>query len=74
MAKSKRKSGTGLVSEGIKKAGRGVGDLARRAVGGKPRTNRISAGGLMSEGAKKAGHGIGRAAKSAVGMKSSRKK
>ena len=74
MAKAKRKSGLGLVSEAVKKAGRSIAAAASKAVGGKGRTKRTSAGGLMSEAVKKGGRGVGRSAKALVRSKSSRKK
>jgi hypothetical protein len=67
MAKSKRKSSTGLLSEAAKKAGHGLGDAARKAIGKKP-LYRKSPTGNLSEAGKKAG----RAVRKAVGKKSSR--
>jgi hypothetical protein len=60
MAKSKKKSATGLMSEGAKKAGRGIAGMAKKAVG-KKTNSRKSPMGNLSEGAKKAARGVGRA-------------
>jgi hypothetical protein len=73
MAKSKKRSPGGLLSEAAKKTGTAIKSAARQAVGKKP-TSRKSAAGTLSEAAKKAGRGIGDAAKKAVGMRPSRVK
>jgi hypothetical protein len=73
MAKSKKRSPAGLLSEAGKKAAKAVGDAAKKVVGKKATRSKSPAGNL-SEAAKKAGRGIGDAAKKAVGMRPSRVK
>ncbi len=72
MAKSKKRSPGGLLSEAAKKTGKAVGTAAKRLVGKKTRGK--SAGGLLSEAAKKATRGVKDAAKKAVGKRPSRVK
>ena len=72
MAKSKKRSPSGLLSEAAKKAARAVGDAAKKAVGKK--TKGKSPAGNLSEAAKKAGRGVSDAAKKAVGKRPSRVK
>jgi hypothetical protein len=74
MAKSTKRSPGGLLSEAGKKAVRGVGDAAKRAVGRKTRPGAKSPAGNLSEAAKKAGRGVADAARKAVGMRPSRVK
>src|SRR5688500_1117833 len=74
MAKSKKRSPAGLLSEAAKKAGQAVGDAARKAVGKKKRAGGKSPAGNLSEAAKKVGRGVGDAAKKAVGKRPSRVK
>jgi hypothetical protein len=74
MAKSKKRSPGGLLSEAAKKTGRAVSDTARKVVGKKARPGAKSPGGNLSEAAKKAGRAVGDAAKKAVGMRPSRVK
>ena len=74
MAKSKKRSPTGLLSEAAKKTAKAVGDAAKRVVGKKPAARAKSPAGNLSEAAKKAGRGVTDAAKKAVGMRPSRVK
>lgn len=74
MAKSKKRSPSGLLSEAAKKAGRGAKVAAKKAVGKKTAPRAKSATGNLSEAAKKAGRGIADAARKAVGMRPSRVK
>jgi hypothetical protein len=70
MAKSKKRSPSGLLSEAAKKSGKAVGDAAKKVVGKK--TKGKSPAGNLSEAAKKAGRGVSDAAKKAVGKRPSR--
>jgi hypothetical protein len=70
MAKSKKRSPSGLLSEAAKKSGKAVGDAAKKAVGKK--TKGKSPAGNLSEAGKKAGRGVKDAAKKAVGKRPSR--
>ncbi len=72
MGVSKKRSPSGLMSEAGKKAGRGIGDAARKAVGKKPTTRRKSPTGNLSEAAKRAGRGVADASRKAVGMRPTR--
>jgi hypothetical protein len=72
MAKSKKRSPSGLMSEAGKKAVRGVKDAAKKAVGKKPAARAKSPTGNLSEAAKKAGRGVTDAARKAVGMRPTR--
>ena len=74
MAKSKKRSPGGLLSEAGKKTVRAVGDAAKRVVGKKPAKGSKSPMGNLSEAAKKAGRGVSDAARKVVGMKPSRMK
>ena len=74
MAKSKKRSPSGLLSEAAKKTVRGVGDAAKKAVGKQPAPNAKSPTGNLSEAAKKAGRAVTDAAKKAVGKRPSRVK
>lgn len=74
MAKSTKRSPSGLMSEAGKKAVRGVKDAGKKAMGKKPATRAKSPTGNLSEAAKKAGRGIVDAARKAVGMKPTRMK
>ena len=74
MAQSKKKSPSGLLSEAAKKAGRAVGDAAKKAVGKKRPARAKSPAGNLSEAAKKAGRGVTDAARKAVGMRPTRVK
>ena len=74
MAKSKKRSPTGLLSEAAKKTARAVGDAAKRVVGKKPAARAKSPAGNLSEAAKKAGRGVTDAARKAVGMRPTRVK
>ena len=73
MAKSRKKSTTGLLSEAAKKVGKAVADAAKAVVGKKP-TRAKSPAGNAKEGAKKAARAVGDAAKKAVGKRPSRVK
>ena len=72
MAKSKKKSPSGLLSEAAKKAGRAVGTAAKKAVGKKPAARAKSPAGNLSEAAKKAGRGVRDAVRKAVGKRPTR--
>ena len=72
MAKSKKRSPSGLLSEAAKKSARAAGDGAKKAVGKK--TKGKSPAGNLSEAAKKAARGVSDAAKKAVGKRPSRVK
>lgn len=74
MAKSKKRSPAGLLSEAAKKTARAVGDAAKRVVGKKPRAGAKSPGGNLSEAAKKTGRAVADAARKAVGMRQTRVK
>ena len=74
MAKSKKRSPAGLLSEAGKKTAKAVGDAAKRVVGKKPASRSKSPAGNLSEAAKKAGRAIGDAARKAVGKRPSRVK
>lgn len=74
MGASRKKSPAGLLSEATKKAARGVGDAAKKAVGKKPKAGAKSPAGNLSEAAKKAGRGVTDAARKAVGMRPTRTK
>jgi hypothetical protein len=74
MAKSKKRSPSGLLSEAGKKAVRAVGDAAKKVVGKKTATRSKSPTGNLSEAAKKAGRGVADAARKAVGMRPTRVK
>jgi hypothetical protein len=69
MAKSKKKSTTGLLSEAAKKAGRAVGDTARKVTGKRARPGGKSPSGDLSEAAKKAGRAVSNTARKLVGMR-----
>jgi len=69
MAKSKKRSPSGLVSEAAKKATRAVRDAVK-----KPAKRKKSATGNLSEAAKKAGRAVADTARKAVGMKPTRLK
>lgn len=74
MAKSKKKSPAGLLSEAAKKAAKGVGDAAKKVVGKKPARGSKSPAGNLSEAAKKATRAVGDAARKAVGLRPSKAK
>lgn len=73
MAKSKKRSPGGLLSEAAKKAGRAVGDAAKKVVGKKSTRGKSPAGNL-SEAAKKAGRAVTDVARKAVGKRPTRVK
>jgi len=73
MAKSKKRSPSGLLSEAAKKAGRGVATAAKKVVGKKPKRGK-SATGNLSEAAKKAGRAVRDTARKAVGKRPTRVK
>ncbi len=72
MGVSKKRSPSGLLSEAGKKAVRGVGDAAKKAVGKNKAARGKSPTGNLSEAAKKASRGVTDAARAAVGLRSSR--
>ncbi len=72
MGQSKKRSPSGLLSEATKKAGRGIKDAAKRAVGKKTPARAKSPTGNLSEAAKKAARGVTDAARKAVGMRPTR--
>jgi len=72
MAKSTKRSPSGLLSEAGKKAVRGVGDAAKKAVGKRPAPRAKSPAGNLSEAAKKASRAVTDAAKKAVGKRPTR--
>ena len=72
MGVSKKRSPSGLLSEAGKKAARGVGVAAKKAVGKKARGK--SATGNLSEAAKKAGRAVKDTARKAVGKRPTRVK
>ena len=72
MAKSKKRSPSGLLSEAAKKTARAVGDAAKKVVGKKPAARAKSPAGNLSEAAKKAGRGVADAARKAVGARPTR--
>ena len=74
MAKSKKRSPAGLLSEAGKQAGRAVGQAAKEVVGKKRAAGAKSPAGNLSEAAKKAGRGVADAARKAVGMRPTRVK
>lgn len=61
MAEAKKKSATGLMSEGAKKMVSGVQDAAKQAAGKKPRPGAKGPTGNLPEGAKKLARGAGKA-------------
>lgn len=61
MAPAKKKSATGLMSEGAKKMVSGVKGAAGQVAGKKPRPGAKGPAGNLSEGAKKLARGAGRA-------------
>ena len=72
MAKSKKRSPTGLLSEAAKKTAKAVGDAAKRVVGKKPAARAKSPAGNLSEAAKKAGRAVTDAARKVVGKRPTR--
>jgi hypothetical protein len=71
MAKSKKRSPAGLLSEAVKKTGHAIGDAAKKLVGKKtPRAK--SPGGNLAEAAKKTGRAVSDVARKAVGKRPSR--
>ena len=74
MAKSKKRSPSGLLSEAGKKAARGVGVAAKKLVGKKPARRAKSASGNLSEAGKKAGRAVKDVARKAVGKRPTRVK
>ena len=72
MGQSKKRSPSGLLSEAGKKAVRGLGDAARKAVGKKRAARAKSPTGNLSEAAKKAGRGVTDVARKAVGKRPTR--
>jgi hypothetical protein len=74
MAESRKRSPSGLLSEAAKKAGKAVGDAARKVVGKEPARGSKSPAGNLSEAAKKAGRAVGDAARQVVGARPSRVK
>lgn len=74
MAKSTKRSPSGLLSEAGKKAVRAVKDAAKKAVGKKPSARAKSPSGNLSEAAKKAGRAVADVARKAVGLKPTRLK
>jgi len=74
MAKSKKRSPAGLLSEAVKKTGQAVGDAARKLVGKKRAPRAKSPGGNLAEAAKKAGRAVTDLARRAVGKRPTRVK
>jgi hypothetical protein len=74
MAKSRKRSPAGLLSEAGKKTAKALGDAAGAVAGKKPKAGSKSPSGNLSEAVKKAGRGVSDAAKKAVGMQPSRLK
>jgi hypothetical protein len=74
MARSNKRSPSGLLSEAAKKSARAVGDAAKKAVGKKPAPRAKSPTGNLSEAAKKAGRAVTDVARKAVGMAPTRVK
>jgi hypothetical protein len=74
MAKSKKRSPAGLLSEAAKKSARAVGDAAKSAVGKKPSPGAKSPAGNLSEAAKKAKRAVVDATRKAVGLRPTRVK
>jgi hypothetical protein len=72
MAKSKKRSPSGLMSEAAKKTGRAVSQSAKRVVGKKPSPRAKSAAGNLSEAAKKAWRGVKDTARKVVGKRPTR--
>jgi hypothetical protein len=73
MAKSKKRSPGGLLSEAAKKSAQAVGDAAKQVVG-KKRPGAKSPAGNLSEAAKKAGRAVTDVARKAVGKRPTRVK
>lgn len=67
MAKSRKRSPSGLLSEAGKKSMRGARKAGKKLVGKKTRGKSVT--GEFSEAAKKAGRAIADAARKAVGMR-----
>ena len=74
MAKSKKRSPAGLLSEAAKKTGQAIGDTARKLVGKKKRPGAKSPGGNLSEAAKKTGRAVRDTARKVVGKRPTRVK
>ncbi len=74
MAKSTKRSPSGLLSEAGKKAVRGVKDAAKKAVGKRSAPRAKSPAGNLAEAAKKAGRAVTDAARKAVGRRPTRVK
>lgn len=74
MAKSKKRSPSGLLSEAVKKTGKAIGDAAKKLVGKKSAPGSKSPGGNLKEAAKKAGRAVKDVARKAVGKRATRVK
>jgi hypothetical protein len=74
MAKSKKRSPGGLLSEAAKKTARAVGAVAKKVVGKRKSPGAKSPGGNLSEAAKKAGRAVKDVARKVVGKRPTRVK
>ena len=74
MAKSKKRSPAGLLSEAAKKTARAAGDAAKKLVGKRKSPGAKSPAGNLSEAAKKAGRAVADVARKAVGKRPTRVK